>query len=149
MHGLHCCFLETFSQNSWVFLWNSDLYILYCSYPDGCLLKRTAAGGFRTFTWANKRANSSQTWSWPRGLGVLGFFSLQLPLKCGFPRLGGTLECHHCCCKVGAGPQGQAGIWSAKLLSIFCPVCVSWRKGTGQTAWTCNRNSSLGLFLFS
>lgn len=60
-------------------LWNSDLYILDCSCADGCLLKGTAAGGFRTFTWANKRANSSQTWLWPCALVVSGLLPFSFP----------------------------------------------------------------------
>lgn len=94
------------------------LICIYCTccYPDGCLLKGTAAGGFRTFTWANKRANSSQTWSWPRALGVFGLFLFSSPSN--------------------LDSQGWEGpwnvLWAAKLKSIFCPVCVSWRKGTGQ-----------------
>lgn len=39
---------ETFRESSWVLLWKSDLYILYCSYQNGHLLKGVAAGGFRT-----------------------------------------------------------------------------------------------------
>lgn len=78
---------------------------------------------------------------------LLGCFSLQLPLRFGFPRLGGTLECHQCWCKVGADPRGQGGIWAAKL-SVFFALCVShgekgWDKQPGAA-----RGSSGGFLAF-
>lgn len=89
-------------------------------------MKGIAAGGFKLTHGQIKQqivpklVNVIVVW-W---FGDLFCFLLQicsaLPQHCfGFTRLGGTLEGHRCCPKVGAGPQGRGSILSARLGIFF------------------------------